>query len=67
MSATATMVEPTLTGARVVTATGVRLGTVRAVAGSAFCVASPADPAGRWLPGDRIQLVVGGCIYLTPA
>jgi hypothetical protein len=59
------MVDPTLTGARVFTATGENLGTIRAVADTAFCVASAADAAGMWLSADRIQLCVAGRVYLT--
>jgi hypothetical protein len=59
--------EPTLVGARVYTATGQPLGTVRAVEDATVLVASAQSPAGIWLSLDRIQLVVGGRIYLTPA
>jgi len=59
--------EPALIGARVCTATGERLGTVRAVAGAHFWVASVVEPDGRWLAVDRIQLFAAGRVYLTPA
>lgn len=65
MATTAASAEPALIGAAVFTATGQYLGTVRAVAGAAFWVATATEPDGVRFSVDRIQLFAAGRVYLA--